>query len=94
MDVEFIGNTLKRNANLIQLLLLDISKEQAQWKPDKNKWSVLEVINHLYDEERDDFRKRIDLTLHSPGEAWPAIDPESWVKQRKYNEFLCFVRRP
>ena len=86
MDIEMMCNTLRRNAELIQLLVAEISTEQAQWKAAEKKWSILEVINHLYDEEKDDFRKRIDLTLHKPGESWPAIDPEAWAKQKKYNE--------
>jgi hypothetical protein len=86
LDFDFISNTLKRNAELIQLLVDKISKMQAQWKPAEKRWSILEVINHLYDEEKDDFRKRIDLTLNKPGELWPAIDPETWAKQRKYNK--------
>ena len=47
---------------------------------------MLEVVNHLYDEEREDFRQRLDLTLHHPSRAWPPIDPESWVIARAYQE--------
>jgi hypothetical protein len=46
----------------------------------------LEVINHLYDEEQEDFRPRLDLLLHQPGQAWPAIDPAGWVIGRQYNQ--------
>ena len=48
-------------------------------------WSILEVINHLYDEEREDFRRRLDLTLHHPDTPWPPIDPPGWVTRRRYN---------
>jgi hypothetical protein len=40
----------------------------------------------LYDEERDDFRLRIDILLHAPDKPWPPIDPERWCTERKYNE--------
>jgi hypothetical protein len=45
----------------------------------------LEVINHLLDEEREDFRKRLALVLNNPEASWPPIDPEGWVIQRDYN---------
>jgi hypothetical protein len=62
-----------------------VSAEQARWKPSPDEWSILEVICHLYDEEREDFRMRIDYILHRPGEKWPPIDPGGWVTARGYN---------
>ena len=35
-------------------------------------------------EEREDFRQRLDLTLHFPGKEWPGIDPVGWVIERQY----------
>jgi hypothetical protein len=43
------------------------------------------VVCHLHDEEREDFRPRLDLVLHRPGEAWARIDPAAWVAEREYN---------
>jgi hypothetical protein len=67
-------------------LVNGIDDTQAKWKPAPDKWSVLEVINHLYDEERDDFRMRLDLILYHPGKDWPPIDPPNWAIERKYNQ--------
>lgn len=86
MDIQYFIDSFKQNVNVIGSLVKDISIEQARWKPKPDKWSILEVINHLYDEEKDDFRKRLDMTLHSPAEDWPSIDPEGWVKDRNYNQ--------
>jgi hypothetical protein len=44
------------------------------------------VVCHLLDEEREDFRVRLDYTLHRPGEPWPPIDPAGWVLAREYNQ--------
>ena len=45
------------------------------------------AVGYTYETRRcDDFRKRLDLTLHHPGAAWPVNDPEKWVAERKYNE--------
>jgi len=49
----------------------EINAELAVWKPAPGKWSILEVVNHLYDEEREDFRQRLELVLKDPALAWP-----------------------
>ena len=74
------------NSDVFKYLFQSVSDEQACWKSDEGRWSILEVINHLYDEEREDFRKRLELVLENPEEQWPPIDPEGWVVQRKYNQ--------
>jgi hypothetical protein len=45
----------------------------------------MEVLGHLLDEEKLDFRARLDLVLHRPDEEWPRIDPEAWVIEHQYN---------
>jgi hypothetical protein len=76
---------LSANADAVAALARGISDAQARWKPAPEEWSILEVINHLYDEEREDFRTRLDLTLHKAEEAWPPINPVGWVMERGYN---------
>jgi hypothetical protein len=85
MDFNYALEQMHNDAETVRSLTVGISAEQACWKPDPESWSILEVINHLYDEEREDFRLRVDYTLHRPGEAWPPIDPKGWVTQREYN---------
>lgn len=46
----------------------------------------MEVVCHLHDEEREDFREHLDFILHRQDEEWHVIDPQSWVTERKYNE--------
>jgi len=86
MNSTNIFNRLYENAGVFKTLMHGVSDDQAKWKPAGNKWSLLEVVNHLYDEERDDFRLRLDLILHHPEKDWPPIDPEGWVIERKYNQ--------
>ena len=45
---------------MIQAVLAGVDAEQARWKPDADSWSILEVVCHLVDEEREDFRTRLD----------------------------------
>ena len=86
MNLRFITAQMASNAQAIQALVKDVSDEQARWRPSPDDWSILEVINHLHDEESEDFRAHLDLILHHRGEPWPSIDPQGWVVARRYNE--------
>jgi hypothetical protein len=46
----------------------------------------VEIVNHLADEDRDDFRFRLRSTLEDPSREWPKTDPEGWAVQRRYIE--------
>lgn len=86
MDFDFCISQLADNAQRIRTMVERASDQQARWKPDQTSWSILEVACHLLDEEREDFRVRLDITLHRSDEAWPGIDPEGWVTKRRYND--------
>jgi hypothetical protein len=77
---------LQTHSDVFKSLFVNLSEEQTRWKPTPDRWSLLEVVNHLYDEEREDFRQRLRLVLNDPDAPWPAIDPEGWVTQRAYNQ--------
>lgn len=83
---DYFIDRFSKNRGVFESLVGNVSLEQARWKPTPDKWSMLEVINHLYDEEREDFRQRLELVLVDPGHAWPPIDPRNWVITRRYNE--------
>lgn len=86
MNLEYFIERLSTNRQVFEGFVRGTSLEQARWKPSSDKWSILEVINHLYDEEREDFRQRLDLVLTDPEQTWPRIDPQNWVTTRRYNE--------
>jgi len=79
-----IIHRLRCNADVFDALCRGVGHDQARWKPSDDEWSFVEVLNHLADEEVEDFRARVDLTLHRPGEPWTPIDPARWVKDRQY----------
>jgi hypothetical protein len=85
-NLNYSLERLSNNVSAFKGLMLNVSDEQARWKPSPEKWSILEVVNHLYDEERDDFRTRLDLLLHHRERRWPPINPPLWAIERKYNE--------
>ncbi|NTU82208.1 MAG: DinB family protein [Chloroflexales bacterium] len=84
MDVTDTVARLEAQALAIAALARAAGPAQVAWKPSPDAWSTLEVVCHLYDEEREDFRARIDATLHRPDELAPEIDPEGWVTARDY----------
>jgi hypothetical protein len=86
MNITAIYAQMSTQADTIVALTQGISAEQAGWKPDPDAWSMLEVINHLLDEEREDFRVRLGLILYHTDQPWPPIDPQGWVTSRHYNE--------
>ncbi|HEX2901019.1 MAG TPA: DinB family protein [Bacteroidia bacterium] len=86
VHLAHILDELERNAAIFEALLLDLPTELVQWRPAPDKWNILEIVCHLRDEERDDFRKRVHQTLTDPSVAPPSIDPEGWVKARQYAE--------
>lgn len=85
MELKELITRLSLGAGRLRALAEGVSDEQARWKPDADTWSILEVVNHLYDEEREDFRQRLDYLLHRPAEEAPPIDPQGWVTAREYN---------
>jgi len=86
MNLDHFTAQMANNAETIRTLIQGVSDEQARWKPGPDCWSILEVINHLYDEEIEDFRTHLDIVLHHPSQPWPRIDPEGWVTERQYNQ--------
>jgi len=83
--IEAIQN-LETSAAAVHALAGNVSAEQARWKPDPAAWSMLEVICHLLDEEREDFRAHLQGALQQPVPAWSEIAPQRWVVERRYNE--------
>lgn len=85
MNVDRIIAMLERFGRMLPAVVTDIPIEDARWKPPDGAWSILEIVCHLADEEVDDFRTRLRLTLESPGADWPPIDPPAWAIERRYN---------
>lgn len=86
MIAQRMITTLEHTGGAILSLLEGISDEDACWKPPSQNWSLLEITCHLIDEETEDFRKRIELTLADSSQPWPPINPEIWAVDRRYNQ--------
>ncbi len=86
MKLDYAMASLEANAARIAALVRGVGAEQARQRPGPDSWSIIEVVNHLYDEEREDFRARIEAVLQRPNELPPPIDPVGWVMARRYFE--------
>ena len=86
MQFKTLYQELEYSTEMIRALLAGISQAESPIKPNPESWSILEVVCHLYDEEREDFREHLDFILHRQNEEWHRIDPQGWVTVRKYNE--------
>ena len=86
MEFKTLYQELVNSTEMIIALLADISQDEAQIKPNPEAWSILEVVCHLYDEEREDFREHLDFILYRQNEEWHRIDPDGWVTERRYND--------
>jgi hypothetical protein len=77
---------LHANGRAIDALASGIAHDVARQTPAPGKWSICDVLGHLADEERNDFRPRIDHMLEKASDSWSPIDPERTVRESRFNE--------
>lgn len=70
IDINEIIRQMTANAQAIRTSLSAISPEQAQWQPDPKTWSLAKVMEHVYNEERMDFRKHLKEMFSTPPLPW------------------------
>lgn len=86
IQFQNVVKKLENNATVFEALFHDVSEIDCRWKPAPEKWSLLEVLNHLLDEEMYDFRQRIEFALTKPDREWIRIQPTKWVVEKAYIE--------
>lgn len=74
----------EKNKNIFFSLLTDAAKDEYLYRPNPTQWNMLEIICHLLDEEKEDFKVRLNNVLNTPENKPPAISPQEWVKSRDY----------
>ncbi len=81
---EYAVRELALNRELFRQMLTDVPRAEYLWKPRPESWCMLEILCHLHDEEREDFRARVKHVLEGREGPPPSIDPQGWVKARDY----------
>ncbi|MGI9013469.1 MAG: DinB family protein [Phycisphaerales bacterium] len=84
--IKSIVDRLARHTRAIAAVLDGVDDVEAHYKPTQVDWSIVEIVNHLVDEETEDFRTRIEMTLRDPTTNWPPIDPKAAVVERNYQQ--------
>jgi hypothetical protein len=79
IDMDEVTCQLAGNAQAMRHLVQPISDEQAQWKPNPDTWSMKEVMEHVYNEERIDFRKILKRMFHDPPQPAGEYPHEAYV---------------
>jgi ribosomal 50S subunit-associated protein YjgA (DUF615 family) len=79
IHIEAIIRQLAGSAETMRALVRNVSDEQAQWKPSPETWSIKEVMEHVYNEERIDFRKHLKEMLSDPPQPWGEFRQEEYV---------------
>jgi len=86
MDLGYFVKRFAANARTFAALTSGVDSDQARHRPEPDKWSLIEIMCHLYDEERYDFRSRVESTLRDPQGPWETIRPVEWILEHKYIE--------
>ncbi len=88
MNADALVASLIRFPAILRALIapLDDATLRRRGGAEGTSWSILEILCHLADEEVEDFRPRLELTLRDPAADWPKIDPEGAARTRRYQE--------
>jgi DinB superfamily len=87
MNFELFLSRFEATPNTVGSLLQSVPLEVACWKPNPEAWSILEVVCHMADEERKDFRPRLKSLMfdNPPGSSITPLNPPAWIVEGKYN---------
>jgi len=84
MNLDSILARMQPGPAALKALVVGLSDDDLRCRPSENEWSVVEVLCHLADEEVEDFRARLKLTLRADGSPWPPINPPQAALERNY----------
>jgi len=67
---------------IVRALIADLPEEALHVRPASDQWSIRDVLCHLADEERYDFRPRLEATWR--GYPWPRNHPSREAALEEY----------
>lgn len=83
-ELSFVKDALQSNKLVFESLLRGAAPALQDFREGPEKWSLKEIVCHLLDEEREDFRLRLQSVLNDPEQPFTPIDPVGWVLSRNY----------
>ena len=88
INKEEIIRQLTCNVEAIRALLQTVSEEQARWQPKPETWSLFEVMGHVYNEERIDFKKHLKEMLNDPSKPWGEFHRDDLISVENCHQAL------
>ena len=76
--------TLRSTEMLLFAVLADLDREALTKRPAPNEWSVVEVLCHLRDLEREVFPVRTELIRRNDSSLIQGFDQNAWALERDY----------
>lgn len=83
LSIADVARRLARMPEILRLVTADLSDTDWRAPPAPERWSPLEILCHLRDEEQEDFGARLRVVLAGGGVFAP-IRPAEWVTERRY----------
>jgi hypothetical protein len=84
MEAAHYIQRLNDHYKVFEALLSNMDPSEYRFKGKPDDWCILEIVCHLFDEEREDFRIRVSSILEDPSKPLPPADPVNWAKTRNY----------
>ena len=88
ITIEKVIKRLRDNAEIVRALVLPLSEEQANWNPNEETWNMKEVMEHVYNEERIDFRKHLKEMFNDPPLPWGEFRHEELISVKNCHQAL------
>lgn len=82
MQPSKIIEQLQGNRIVFQCLFDVSDAEHYLFKISPDQWNLLEIVCHLLDEEREDFKARVKSILINPSKRLKSISPEKRPLER------------
>ena len=86
MKYTKVIDDLKNSTKSIEFLLAGISQNESEYREDIDRWSILEIVCHLLDIEKKDFKYEFEMIIIGNEVPWPSFDIEELRIKNKYNE--------
>lgn len=84
MQIAQIIQALDNNSKVFRALFNFNNTNLLTYKPEEHSWCYLEIVGHLIDEEKEDFKARVAHCLHHINQPLRPITPTKWPLERQY----------
>jgi FMN phosphatase YigB (HAD superfamily) len=77
---------LKSTPAVLETFTNPLSEKDWKERPIHGEWSILEIVSHLQDVEKEIFLPRFQRMIDETNPFLEGVDSDLWTSERKYNE--------